>query len=169
MTDVTIRMAERADLPALLDIYNHYILTTPITFDIEPRTLAQRQVWFEQFSATGKYRCFVAVREGNPIGWACSAQFKEKAAYATTIETSIYLAPDEHGHGLGRRLYEILFDALKDEDIHRAFAGITLPNDASVGLHRAVGFEHIGTYAEVGRKFGRYWDTGLFFRPIRQS
>jgi len=169
MTDITIRMAERADLPALLDIYNHYILTTPITFDIEPRTLIQRQAWFEQFSATGKYRCFVAARADKPIGWACSAQFKEKAAYATTIETSIYLAPDEHGRGLGRRLYNTLFDALKGEDIHRAFAGVTLPNDASVGLHRAVGFEHIGTYAEVGRKFGRYWDTGLFIRPMRPS
>ena len=169
MTDITIRTAERADLPALLDIYNHYILTTPITFDIEPRTLAQRQAWFDQFSATGKYRCFVAVRANKPIGWSCSAQFKEKAAYATTIETSIYLASNEHGHGLGRRLYETLFDALKDEDIHRAFAGITLPNDASVGVHKAMGFEHIGTYAEVGRKFGRYWDTGLFFRPMRQS
>jgi len=169
MTDVTIRMAERHDLPALLDIYNHYILTTPITFDIEPRTLAQRETWLGQFSVTGKYRCFVAVRERKPIGWACSAQFKEKAAYATTIETSIYLAPDEHGRGLGRRLYEVLFDALKGEDIHRAFAGITLPNDASAGLHKAMGFEHIGTYAEVGRKFGRYWDTGLFFRPIRPS
>ncbi len=66
MTDITIRMAERADLPALLDIYNHYILTTPITFDIEPRTLAQRQAWFEQFSVTGKYRCFVAARADEP-------------------------------------------------------------------------------------------------------
>src|SRR5690348_14219736 len=103
MTDITIRMAERADLPALLDIYNHYILTTPITFDIEPRTLPQRQVWFEQFSATGRHRCFTAVKGSRPIGWACSAQFKEKAAYATTIETSIYLAPDAHGQGLGRR------------------------------------------------------------------
>lgn len=169
MTDVTIRMAERADLPALLEIYNHYILTTPITFDIEPRTLAQREAWFDQFSATGKYRCFSAVRGEKPVGWACSAQFKEKAAYATTIETSIYLAPDAHGQGLGRRLYKVLFEALKGEDIHRAFAGVTLPNEASAGLHKAMGFEHIGTYAEVGRKFGRYWDTGLFMRAMRQS
>jgi len=167
MTDITIRMAERADLPALLDIYNHYILTTPITFDIEPRTLAQRQAWFEQFSAVGKYRCFVAVKGDQSIGWACSAQFKEKAAYATTIETSIYLAPDEAGRGIGRRLYTTLFDALAGEDIHRAFAGVTLPNDASVGLHRSLGFDHVGTYAEVGRKFGRFWDTGLFLRAMR--
>ena len=166
MTDITIRMAERADLPALLDIYNHYILTTPITFDIEPRTLAQRQAWLEQFSPAGRYRCFVAVRADEPVGWACSAQFKEKAAYATTIETSIYLAPDEHRHGLGRRLYETLFDALKGEDIHRAYAGITLPNDASAGVHKALGFRLIGVQPEVGRKFGQYWDVALFFREM---
>jgi len=166
MTDITIRMAERADLPALLDIYNHYILTTPITFDIEPRTLAQRQAWFEQFSASGRYRCFVAVKGDRPIGWSCSAQFKEKAAYATTIETSIYLAPDAHGFGLGRRLYETLFDALKGEDVHRAYAGITLPNDASAGVHKALGFRLIGVQPEVGRKFGQYWDVALFFREM---
>ena len=97
MTDVTIRRAEQADLPALLDIYNHYILTTPITFDIEPRTLAQRQAWLNQFSASGKYQCFAVARAGKPVGWVCSTQFKEKAAYATTIETSVYLAPEETG------------------------------------------------------------------------
>lgn len=169
MTDMTIRRAEPADLPALLDIYNHYILTTPITFDIEPRTLDQRRMWLGQFSDGGKYQCFVAIDTGRPVGWACSAQFKEKAAYATTIETSVYLTADEAGKGLGRTLYRTLFDALKGEDIHRAYAGITLPNEASVRLHRAMGFEHVGTYTEVGRKFGRFWDTALFLRAMERS
>jgi phosphinothricin acetyltransferase len=167
MTDVTIRRAEPADLPALLAIYNHYVLTTPITFDIEPRTLAQRQTWLDQFATSGKYQCFVAVRAGEPIGWACSAPFKDKAAYATTIETSIYLASGAAGQGLGRRLYGTLFEAVNGEDIHRAFAGITVPNDASIGLHRAMGFVLVGTYAEVGRKFGRFWDTALMLRAMR--
>jgi phosphinothricin acetyltransferase len=166
MTDISIRRAEPDDLPALLAIYNHYVLTTPITFDIEPRTLAQRQAWLDQFAASGKYQCFVAVRAGEAVGWACSAPFKEKAAYATTIETSIYLAPDESGRGLGRQLYGTLFDALSGADIHRAFAGITVPNDASIGLHQAMGFVRVGTYAEVGRKFGRFWDTALFLRTV---
>lgn len=164
MTDAVIRRAEESDLPALLAIYNHYVATTAITFDIEPRTLAQRREWFAQFAATGRYRCFVAANDGGVLGWACSGRFKEKAAYETTIETSIYLAPDKTGRGLGRRLYETLFAALKSEDIHRAFAGITLPNDASVALHRSFGFRLVGTYPEVGRKFGRYWDTALFMR-----
>jgi phosphinothricin acetyltransferase len=166
MTEVTIRSAEPDDLPALLDIYNHYVLHTPITFDLEPRTLAQRREWFAQFSHTGRYRCFVAAREGRAIGWASSARFKEKAAYETTVEASIYLAPDAAGKGLGRKLYQALFDALAGEDIHRIFAGVTVPNDASVALHEAMGFELVGTYAEVGRKFGRFWDTALFMKAF---
>ena len=166
MSDIVIRHAEQRDLPALLDIYNHYVIHTPINFDIEPRTLAQRREWLEEFSDAGKYQCFVADEGGKPIGYACSMQFKEKAAYATTIETSVYCAPDRARKGVGRRLYSTLFDALKHEDIHRAFGGITLPNTASVGLHEAMGFRHIGTYGEVGHKFGRYWDVGLFIREM---
>lgn len=169
MSDITIRRAEPGDLPALLDIYNHYILTTPVTFDIEPRTLAQRREWFAQFQAGGRYRCFAALRAGAAIGWSCSARFKEKAAYETTVETSIYLAPDATGRGLGRRLYGTLFDALAGEDIHRVFAGVTVPNDASVALHKAMGFELVGAYREVGRKFGRFWDTALFMRDFNQG
>ncbi len=163
MTDVTIRRAEQADLPALLEIYNHYVLTTPITFDIEPRTLVQRRAWLDQFSPGGKHQCFVAARAAKPVGWVCSTQFKEKAAYATTIETSVYLEPGEIGRGLGRKLYETLFDTLRGEDIHRAYAGVTLPNNASAGLHEAVGFRLIGVQPQVGRKFGKFWDVGLFF------
>lgn len=166
MTEVAIREAEQRDLPELLAIYNHYVVNTPITFDLEPRTLAQRQEWLDGFATTGKYRCFVALRQARPIGWACSARLKEKAAYDTSIETSVYVAPNEAGKGLGRRLYQALFDSLAGEDIHRAFGGITLPNDASVGLHRSLGFQHIGTYNEIGRKFGKFWDVALYLRPM---
>jgi len=166
MITIAIRPAKAEDLPALLDVYNHYVLHTPVTFDIEAKTLAQRREWFAQFSHVGRYRCFTATDGDAPVGWACSARFKEKKAYETTIETSIYLAPAATGRGIGRRLYETLFDALRGEDIHRAFAGVTLPNDASVALHKAVGFEPVGTYAEVGRKFGRFWDTALFIRAF---
>ncbi|MEI9993266.1 MAG: N-acetyltransferase family protein [Rhizomicrobium sp.] len=166
MNDVAIRPAERGDLPALLSIYNHYVVHTPITFDLEPRTLAQRREWLDQFALAGRYRCLVAARDGRAVGWSCSAKFKEKEAYATSIETSIYLAPGEGGKGLGRRLYETLFDSLKGEDIHRAFAGITQPNDASNAVHRALGFAPIGTYGEIGRKFDRYWDVALWLKPL---
>ena len=169
MTDVKIRRVEQGDLPSLLAIYNHYVVNTPVTFDLEPRTLAQRQEWLDGFSTSGKYQCFVAVRAGAPIGWVCSARFKDKAAYDTSIETSVYLAPDEAGKGTGRRLYQTLFEALAGEDIHRAFGGITLPNEASVALHKASGFAHLGTYHEIGRKFGKFWDVALYLRPMSEA
>ena len=166
MEAVAIRRVEQDDLPALLDIYNHYVRETAITFDIAPRTLAQRQAWLDGFAASGRYQCLVAVEQGRPVGWASSHRYNERAAYDTTVMSSVYLAPDRTGQGLGRRLYAALFDALETEDIHRVFGGITLPNEASVRLHRAFGFEPVGTYREMGRKFGRFWDVATYLRPM---
>lgn len=167
MSGIVIRPAQQSDLSALLAIYNHYVVNTPATFDIEPRTLAQRQEWFDQFSPLGRYRCFVAADGMDIAGYACSARFKEREAYSTSIETSVYCAPDKMRRGTGRALYATLFEALKGEDIHRAFGGVTLPNPGSVGLHEAMGFRLIGTYTEIGRKFGKYWDVGLYLRDMR--
>ncbi|MEI7791561.1 MAG: N-acetyltransferase family protein [Alphaproteobacteria bacterium] len=166
MSEVIIRRVEEGDLPALLAIYNYYARETPVTFDIEPRTLQQRRAWFEGFAPTGRYQCFVAVKDDEAVGWASSHPYKDRAAYDTTISSSIYLSPEVCGLGLGRRLYATLFDALKDEDIHRVFGGISLPNAASVGLHLAFGFEPVGIYREVGRKFGRFWDVGTYLKPF---
>ena len=167
MGEILIRRVEQADLPALLDIYNHYVKTTPITFDVEPRTLAQRQEWLDGFRPAGRYQCFVAAQDGRAIGWACSTKYKEKAAYDTSVEMSVYLAPDSHGKGLGRRLYETIIAALQGEDINRLYGGITQPNPGSVGLHLALGFRLLGTQTEVGRKFGRFWDVALYERALR--
>lgn len=166
MSNAGFRRVERGDLPALLDIYNHYVRETPVTFDIEPRTLEQRQAWFDGFAPAGRYQCFVAVRGGRVLGWASSHRYNDRAAYATTVSSSIYLAPDACGQGLGRQLYATLFEALAGEDIHRIFGGITVPNEASVGLHRSFGFEEVGVYREVGRKFGRFWDVAAYLKPL---
>jgi phosphinothricin acetyltransferase len=166
MTDAVIRRIERDDLPPLLEIYNHYVVNTPITFDVEPRTLEQRRAWFDGFAATGRYQCFVAVKDGQAVGWASSHRYHERAAYDTTVMVSVYLAPQMCGQGLGKTLYAALFEALAGEDIHRLFAGITLPNDASVRLHRAFGFEPVGIYREVGRKFGRFWDVATYLKAL---
>lgn len=166
MSEIVIRRACAADASALLDIYNYYVLNTPITFDIHPRTLAQRQEWLEQFADSGPHQCFVACTDDKPIGWACSARFKEKEAYATSVETSVYCAPEHTGRGIGRHLYTTLFEALAGEDVHRAYGGITLPNEPSIGLHVAMGFRPIGTQRQVGRKFGKFWDVALYEREM---
>ncbi len=164
--NIAIRRAERVDLPALLEIYNHYVLNTHITFDVTPRSLEQREEWFSHFDSRGRYQCFVAVARDSVIGWASSHPFKERAAYDTSVETSIYLAPHAGGKGIGRRLYGTLLEALSHEDVHRAFGGIAQPNDASVALHELLGYSHVGTYEEVGRKFGRFWDVAWYQKAM---
>ena len=157
-----IRYVEERDARALNEIYNYYIAETPITFDIEPWTVGDREAWLAGFSTDGRHQCFVADVDGLAVGWACSKQFRGKAAYNTSVETSIYLDPDAAGAGLGTKLYQTLFEGLAGQDLHRALGGVTLPNPASIALHRRFGFESVGAFTEVGRKFDRYWDVQWF-------
>jgi phosphinothricin acetyltransferase len=166
MNRLVIRHVEERDLPALLTVYNHYVLHSSATFTIEPVTMTDRKVWFEGFAHTGRHQCFVAERDGEAIGWASSGRIRPRAAYDTSVETSIYLAPDAVGQGLGKRLYQTLMIAMAREDIHRIYGVVTMPNDASVALHTGMGFQYVGTLHEVGRKFGRYWDTAYFEKVI---
>ena len=164
--DVRIRPIEESDLPELTRIYNHYVLETPITFDLRPLTVAERREWWTGFDRQGRHRCFVAEVEDRPAGWACSRTFRSKAAYDSSVETSIYLDPEVTARGIGTLLYETLFDSLADTDLHRALGGVTLPNAASVALHERFGFESIGVFGEVGFKFDRYWDVQWFEKTL---
>lgn len=157
--EANIRRAEVEDLPRLTEIYNYYIEHTPITFDIETKTIDQRGEWLAQFGASGRHQCFVVTDAGGVQGWACSGPYRPKAAYDTSVEFSVYLAPEAQGKGWGHALYKHLIEALRSEDVHRALAGITQPNKASMALHERVGFKTVGLYSEVGRKFDRYWDV----------
>jgi phosphinothricin acetyltransferase len=156
---VIVRPAAEGDLARLSDIYNHYVLNSQATFDIEPRTDEQRRAWFAHYSTAGPYRLLVAVDDGSVCGYATSSPFRERAAYATSVETSVYCDPEHLGRGVGSALYARLFEEIAREDLHRAYAGISLPNDASIRLHERFGFTKIGEYTEVGRKFGRYWNV----------
>ena len=160
-----IRRGRLDDLAALTEIYNHYIRETAITFDLEPYTVEARRPWLAGFAASGRYQLFVAEDAGRVVGWSCSRLFRERRAYETSAETSVYLAPDVHRRGFGSQLYTRLFEALTAEDVHRFIAGITLPNDASIALHARFGFERVGVMREVGRKFGRYWDVLWMEKP----
>lgn len=159
MSDVIIRWAVDADIPQINNIYNHYIRETPITFDVEEKTDDDNAYWLQKLGTSGRHQCFVAARDEAVLGWACSGAYRPKAAYGTSVEVSVYLDPQAGGQGLGSALYARLFDALKGEDVHRALAGVTLPNDASLALHKRFGFSKVGTYSEVGRKFDTYWDV----------
>jgi phosphinothricin acetyltransferase len=164
---VQVRQAERADLPRLTEIYNHFVVHTPVTFDIEPYTVEKRAAWFEQFAPAGRHRLVVAVDSGRVLGYAGSMRFRPKPAYDTTVETTIYCAPEAAGRGVGSRLYAALFAALANEDVHTVVAGYTLPNAASEALHRRFAFRPVGVFTAVGRKFGRYWDVAWNERPLR--
>jgi phosphinothricin acetyltransferase len=166
---IVIRPASDADLPQLTAIYNHYIQHSVATFDIEPFTVETRRAeWFSRYAQSGRYRVFVAEQCGAVIGFTYSSQFRPKAAYDSSVETSVYCAPEQTGNGLGRRLYEALFDVLRVEGVHQAFALISLPNDASEKFHERFGFQRSGVMRAAGRKFDRYVDVAIFQRAIEE-
>lgn len=167
MPELRIRPATIADLPRITEIYNHYVLNTPVTFDLEPYTVERRMPWYAQFGVTGRHRLVVAEEDSRVIGYAGTTRFRPKAAYDTTVETTIYCSVDNIRKGLGSMLYSALFEAIAGEDVHRIVAGFTMPNPASEALHARFGFKRVGIFREVGYKFGRYWDVAWTERPLR--
>ncbi|KAF5996653.1 MULTISPECIES: GNAT family N-acetyltransferase [Streptomyces] len=177
-TEAQVRPGVAADLDALTAIYNHYVRETPITFDTAVFTSEERRPWLLSHPEDGPHRLMVATdtdSQGVPgnaqriLGYATSSPFRPKPAYDTSVEVTIYLAPDAGGRGVGTLLYKALFEALADEDVHRAYAGIAQPNEASVRLHERFGFRYVGTYREVGRKFGRYWDVAWYEKDLQPN
>ncbi|UUU33266.1 GNAT family N-acetyltransferase [Streptomyces sp. CA-210063] len=166
--EVQVRPGVETDLSALTDIYNHYVRETPTTFDTTVFTPEERRPWLLSHLEDGPHRLMVAVSTGSQriLGYATSSAFRAKPAYDTSVEVSIYLAPDAGGRGVGTLLYKTLFEALAGEDLHRAYAGIAQPNEASARLHERFGFRYVGTYREVGRKFGRYWDVAWYEKEL---
>jgi phosphinothricin acetyltransferase len=163
---LNLRYGEPSDLARLTEIYNHYVVTAPATFDIEPLLAEKRGAWFAGFATTGRYRLFVAERNGVVIGYAHTRRFRDRAAYDTTVESTAYCSPEAVGQGVGSALYAALFDTISGEDVHLIVAGITLPNAASVALHEKFGFVLSGVMHEVGRKFGRYWDVATYEKRL---
>jgi len=161
-----IREPSPNDLEPLVELYNHYIRETAITFDLEPFTVDERRPWFEAFRTNGRYRLLVAELDSQVVGYAYSGVFRARKAYDTTIESTVYLAPDATGKGIGRKLYSALFAAIEDQNVHRIIAGITLPNDASVALHSAFGFKPVGIMTECGYKFGRFHDVVWYEKAL---
>ncbi|MGC2299585.1 MAG: N-acetyltransferase family protein [Acidobacteriaceae bacterium] len=158
MPGLAIRAAQVGDLRRLMEIYNHYVVHLPATFDLEAKTLEERQDWFGQFAETGRHRLLVAEVGGLVLGYTGTMRWRPKPAYDTTVETTIYCAPESVGRGVGAQLYAALFDAIAGEEIHRIVAGFVPPNPASAALHERFGFRPVGVFGEVGYKAG----TGMF-------
>jgi phosphinothricin acetyltransferase len=164
---VDVRAAHQGDLAQINDIYNHYVANSPATFDLEPMTIEARREWFEQFGEA-RHRLLVAVEKDEVLGYAHSTKLRlsHRPAYDPSISVSVYLKDGMQRRGIGTKLYRHLFDVLRGQDLHRAYAGITMPNDGSVALHTSFGFKRAGYFSEQGRKFDRYWDVAWFEKEL---
>lgn len=166
MSGLSVDNAGPGDYGRIVDIYNHYVLNSPATFDTRPYSLGERATWFAGFSASGPHQLLVARSGERVIGYAYSAAFNPRPAYDISVETTVYLDPGSTGRRVGTALYAELFERLASCGLHGAYAGVTLPNDASVRLHRSFGFRQIGVETEVGYKFDRYWSVARFERRL---
>jgi len=156
----SIRTAVPADVPAIAAAYGIAVRESVATFDV---TDPPDDYWLDRILSPTRGDHVLAVEDaGEVVGFAYSAPFRPRPAYAATRETSIYLQPGATGRGLGRQAYEQLLAALRSDGVHCAVAVIAQPNPASVSLHRSFGFELEGTLREVGRKFDRWVDTAWY-------
>ncbi len=162
---IRIRSATEADSRSLLEIYRPFVESSAVSFE----TLAPTVEEFSQRirKALAGWQWLVAEQEGQCVGYAYGSSHRERAAYRWSVEVSAYVQPNYHRKGIGRSLYLKLFGDLAHIGFCNAYAGITLPNEASVALHRSVGFEFVGTFAAVGRKFGKWHDVAWLQRQLR--
>jgi L-amino acid N-acyltransferase YncA len=155
-----VRPAGLSDLAGAAAIYDDQVRTGISTFDLEPQPPSY---WRHHLDSTERGDHFlVADDDGEVVGFAYATSYRPRPAYRLTRETSVYLAEAARGQGLGRRMYDDLLGRLRADGIHVALALVALPNPASVALHEACGFEHLGTMREVGRKFDRWIDTAWY-------
>jgi L-amino acid N-acyltransferase YncA len=163
----TVRDATEHDAAACAAIYAPYVTDTVITFESEPPTaeeMAQRIA-----TAQRTHAWLVLVDDGRVVGYAYGGPFRSREAWRWSCEVSVYLETGRGRGGGGRALYEALLERLTDRGYRTAVAGMTLPNEASEGLHRAMGFEPVGVYPRIGWKFGQWHDVAFAQRPLGPS
>jgi len=152
-----IRLATEADLPAIREIYNHYVDTSICTFQLEPDTEAERLAWFREHSE--RYPVTVAEVDGVVVGWASLSPWKSRAGYRFSVEGSVYIRDGLHRRGLGRALLADLIERAKSLGYHVLVGGACTEMEASIALQKALGFEPVAHLREVGFKFGRWLDV----------
>jgi phosphinothricin acetyltransferase len=162
-----IRTATAADAAVLREIYRPYVETTAVSFELEVPSIEefQRRITV----AVEGWSWLVAEVDGRQVGYAYGSAHRAREAYQTSVETSAYVHEDYQCQGIGRALYTQLFQDLCERGFGSAYAAITLPNEASVGFHESLGFEPIGVFPRVGRKFGAWHDVAWFYRPLSET
>jgi phosphinothricin acetyltransferase len=164
---LTVRPATVEDAAACAAIYAPYVRETTISFELDPPTPEQMA---DRIAVANERWAFLVLEDnGRVVGYAYATAFNERAAYRWACTTSVYLSRDQQRIGGGRLLYQGLLSRLAERGYRRAMAGMTLPNEASAGFHRALGFEPVGIYREVGWKFGAWRDVGWFQRTIGEA
>jgi L-amino acid N-acyltransferase YncA len=161
---ITIRLAIPDDAHQIQAIYAQYCFT-PISFETEPPTAQEMRGRIEK--TLEQYPWLVSEDSGEILGYAYATRHRERAAYRWSVDTTIYVSRRQHRRGLGRALYTSLFSVLPLQGYVSAYAGVTLPNPASVGLHQAMGFQPVGVYKHVGFKLGAWHDVGWFERTLQ--
>jgi L-amino acid N-acyltransferase YncA len=159
-----VRDATAADAEACRAIYAPYVRDTVISFESEPPTEAEMAARIASANATHAW--LVLEEDGDVIAYAYGGPFAPRAAYQWACEVSVYVDMDRHRTGAGRALYEALLARLAERGFHMAVAGMALPNDASVALHRALGFEPVGTWRRIGFKHGAWHDVAWTQRQL---
>ena len=161
VSGATVRPATPADAPEVARIYNPYIRETIITFE-EVEVVCEEMVSRMRAVADASLPWLVLEEDAKVIGYSYASRWHARSAYRHTAESTIYLEASACGRGHGRHLYSTLLDELRRRPIHAIVGGIALPNDASVALHERLGFRKAAHYAEVGRKFERWIDVGIW-------
>ncbi|WIM85446.1 N-acetyltransferase family protein [Gallibacterium anatis] len=162
MPTTLIRPAQQQDLPALLAIYNHEILNGVATFDLQPKSLAERQSWFDEHNKNN-HPLLVAEQDGEVLGYASLSRYAEKAAYNSTVELSVYIAQSARRQGIASQLMRAVIElAKKDNATHLIVSLITGTNQASISLHQKFGFNKVGTLHQVGYKHQQFLDVHIY-------
>jgi L-amino acid N-acyltransferase YncA len=159
-----IRLARPGDAEAMRAIYNTEVSGSTVTFDIEPRSHSEQVAWIE--SHQGVHPAIVAVDDGSVAGFGSLSPFRDRAAYATTVEDSVYVAGDRRGQGVGGLLLAELVNLATHQGFHTVIARSSGDNEPSIALHRACGFVLVGVERQVGRKFGRWIDVAVLQRML---
>ena len=162
-----LRLAESADAPAVAAIYAPYVTASAVSFETEAPDEGEMRSRID--AVAGSYPWIVAEEDGALLGYAYASAFRSRPAYRFAVETTVYLAHGAEGRGIGRRLYTLLLTTLEAQGFTQAIAAITLPNHASLKLHRSLGFAEAGVYTQVGYKLGQWRSVALWQRPLARA